>query len=137
MQAVRLVNGKVLWHNLFLLFWLSLFPYVTGWAGESHFAPVPMTCYAFVALMCGLAFTLLLFNLQRADPQNHLLAEAVGSSTKEKLSIVGYLIAIVAPFFGHWGVVILGLMLAAVALMWLIPDTRIESRMRHNPPTGE
>ncbi len=126
LQVVRRVSGPALWHNLHLLFWLSLFPYVTGWAGDSHFAPVPMTCYAFVALMCALAFTLLSLSLQKADAQNHLLAEATGTVTKEKQSVAGYIIAIVAPFFGHRGVVVSGVILAAVALLWLMPDRRIE-----------
>lgn len=124
--TVRRISGGILWANLHLLFWLSLFPYVTGWAGESHYAPVPMTCYAAVALMCALAFTLLSLSIIRADPGNHLLADATGTGTKEKLSVAAYLVAIVAPFFGQAGVIVSGVMLVSVGLMWLVPDRRIE-----------
>ncbi|WP_291425270.1 TMEM175 family protein [Deinococcus sp.] len=126
MHTVRRIGGQLLWANLHLLFWLSLFPYVTGWAGESHFAPVPMTCYGIVALMCALSWLLLTRAIIAAGPQNSLLAQAMGRGLKETLSLVGYLVAIVAPFFGHIGVVVAGLALMAVALGWLIPDRRIE-----------
>ena len=132
-QAVRHIGGGVLWHNLHLLFWLSLFPYVTGWAGDSHFAPVPMTCYAFIALMCALAFTMLSRKLQQIDPGNRVLVAAQGAGTKEKFSILAYVIAIIAPFFGHWGVLVSGLCLITVALVWLIPVTRIERQMQQEP----
>lgn len=125
-HTVRKVNGKVLWANLFLLFWLSLFPFVSAWAGESHFAPNPMSLYGFVALMAGAAYGLLVRIIITTDPSNHLLADATGNATKEKLSVIAYVLAIVAPFFGHWGVVVSGLVLSGVALMWLIPDRRIE-----------
>lgn len=126
MHTVKRVNGSVLWANLLLLFWLSLFPFVTAWAGESHFAAVPMTCYGVVALLAGAAYAVLVHAIIRADPSNHLLAEATGNASKEKLSIAGYVVAITAPFFGFWGVMLSGLMLLGVALMWLIPDRRIE-----------
>ncbi|EYB68056.1 hypothetical protein DEIPH_ctg029orf0070 [Deinococcus phoenicis] len=126
MLTVHRVSGGILWANLHLLFWLSLFPFVTGWAGESHFAAVPMTCYGFVALMCAVAYTILVRTIIRAAVSNHLLADATGRDLKGNVSIVGYLVAIVAPFFGHTGVIVSGLLLTAVALMWLIPDRRIE-----------
>lgn len=126
MLTVRRISGGILWANLHLLFWLSLFPYVTGWAGESHFAPVPMICYAAVALMCALAFTLLSVTIIRADPSNHLLADATGTGTKEKFSIAAYLVAIAAPFFGPGGVTVSAVMLLTVALTWLVPDRRVE-----------
>ena len=127
MLTVRTINGSVLWANLHLLFWLSLFPFVSGWAGESHFAAVPMICYAGVALMCALAFSLLTRMIVRAGSNNHLLSEALGRDLKGKLSIAGYAVALVTPFLGQPGVIVSGLMLAAVALMWLIPDRRIEA----------
>ena len=126
MYTVRQVNGNVLWANLHLLFWLSLFPFVSGWAGESHFAAVPMTCYAAVALMSAVAFTVLTSVIVRAGASNHLLADALGSDLKGKLSTAGYVVAVVTPFLGQAGVVLSGLCLLAVALMWLIPDRRIE-----------
>ena len=126
MYTVRQVNGHVLWANLHLLFWLSLFPFVSDWAGESRFAAVPMTCYAGVALMAALAYTLLSAAIIQADPSNHLLADALGNDLKGKLSLAAYVLALVAPFNGQLGTVIFGLLMVAVALMWLIPDHRIE-----------
>lgn len=126
LHTVKKVNGTILWANLYQLFWLSLFPFVSAWAGESHFAPKPMTAYGFVALMCALAYAFLTHAIIRADPSNRLLADATGNAAKEKISIVAYLVAIVAPFFGHWGAVLSGVMLLAVALIWVIPDRRIE-----------
>ncbi|MFC4426909.1 TMEM175 family protein [Deinococcus navajonensis] len=126
MHTVRRVNGSMLWANLHLLFWLSLLPYMTGWAGESHFAPVPVVCYAFIALMCAVAYLILVRVIIRADPSNHLLSDATGAGFKEWLSVAAYLGAIVAPLFGRSGVPVAGVLLVAVALMWLIPDRRIE-----------
>lgn len=126
LHTVKQVNGSVLWANLHQLFWLSLFPFVSAWAGESHFASNPMTLYGIVALMCGVAYALLTHAIIRADPDNKLLAEATGNALKEKISIAAYLISIVAPFFGHGGAVLSGIVLLAVALMWVIPDRRIE-----------
>ncbi|GMA16064.1 DUF1211 domain-containing protein [Deinococcus metallilatus] len=135
MLTVHRVSGGILWANLHLLFWLSLFPFVTGWAGESHFAAVPMSCYGFVALMAAVAYTILVRTIIRADASNHLLADATGRDLKGNLSIAAYLIAIVAPFFGQTGVIVSGLMLTAVALMWLIPDRRIERVLANEPTT--
>ncbi|SMB95002.1 TMEM175 family protein [Deinococcus hopiensis] len=126
MHTVRVVRGGILWANLHLLFWLSLFPFVTAWVGESHFAPVPMTCYGGVALMAALAYTVLVRTIISAHPDNHLLADAIGSDAKGNLSMIAYLISIVAPFFGPAGVTLSGLMLLLVALVWLVPDRRIE-----------
>jgi len=131
MYTVQRVNGNILWANLHLLFWLSLFPFVSGWAGESHFAAIPMTCYAAVALMCALAFSILASVIVRADASNHLLADALGSDLKGKLSMAGYVVAVLTPFLGQIGVVFSGLCLIAVALMWLIPDRRIERVLEH------
>ncbi len=127
MLTVRRVNGSTLWANLHLLFWLSLFPFISGWVGESHFAAVPMTCYAGVALMCGVAYTVLSSVIVRADVSNHLLADALGNDLKGKVSIAAYLIAFSAPFLGQLGVIVSGLCLIGVALMWLVPDRRIET----------
>ncbi|WP_407539022.1 TMEM175 family protein [Deinococcus radiomollis] len=127
MLTVRRINGATLWANLHLLFWLSLFPFVSGWVGESRFAAVTMTCYAAVALMAAVAYTILAAVIVRADTSNHLLADALGSDTKGKLSLVAYVVAIVSPFAGQIGTVLSGLMMIAVALMWLIPDRRIEA----------
>ena len=124
--TVKHINGRTLWANLHLLFWLSLFPFVSGWVGETHFEALPMDAYAAVALMCALAYTLLVRNLIHVDASNHLLAEAVGDDFKGNISIAAYILAIAAPFFGRAGVIVTGLLLIAVALMWLVPDRRIE-----------
>ncbi|WP_425147899.1 TMEM175 family protein [Deinococcus sp.] len=136
LHTVRKVNGTVLWANLHLLFWLSLFPFVSGWAGESHFSAHPMSAYGFVALMCGVAYTLLSAAIVRADPQNNVLEEATGGSGDRKgiLSTGAYVIATVSPFFGQAGVILSGALLIAVALMWLIPDRRIERILEHSEP---
>jgi uncharacterized membrane protein len=134
MYTVTRVTGSVLWANLHLLFWLSLFPFVSGWAGESGFAAVPMVCYGVVALMAAVAYTLLSIAIMRADASNHLLADALGDDAKGKLSLVGYAIAIAAPLTGQVGTVVSGVMLMVVALMWLIPDRRIERVLERSRP---
>ncbi|AWN24047.1 hypothetical protein DKM44_13040 [Deinococcus irradiatisoli] len=126
MYTVKRINGAVMWANLHLLFWLSLLPLLTAWAGESHFAAVPMSVYAGDLLMCGVAFTVLQQTVIRAAPSNALLAEAVGEDTKGKLSVAGYILAILVAFVGPLGPAISGVLLIAVALMWVIPDRRIE-----------
>ena len=126
LHATRKVNGSILWANLHLLFWLSLFPFVTAWAGESGFEAAPLMSYSAVALLAGAAYALLYHRIVRADPTNELLTTAVGNALKEKLSLVGYSIGIVAPLLGHWGTWVIGAMLLAVACMWVIPDRRIE-----------
>ena len=126
MHTVVRVNGAVLWANLHLLFWLSLFPFVSGWVGESHFEAVPMTCYAGVALMCALAYSLLVRVIIRADTSNHLLAEATGTDVKGNFSLACYVTAVLLPFLGGVWVALSGVLLIVVALTWMVPDRRIE-----------
>ncbi len=130
LRVARTVDGAILWANLHLLFWLSLFPLVTAWAGESHFAAVPMMSYSGVALMAGTAYVLLYHRLVRADRGNTLLTEAIGNATKEKLSLVAYLVGLIAPLFGSWGVWVTGVVMIGVALLWVVPDRRIERAVR-------
>jgi uncharacterized membrane protein len=123
MHTVLKVNGKILWANLHLLFWLSLIPFATAWIGEHHFAPFPMMFYGFVLLMNAIAF----FILQRVILKNHdgnsLLAKALGKNRKGIISPVLYSVGIAfAPFYP----VVSGALYIFVALMWLIPDNRIE-----------
>lgn len=125
-QLVERVNGAVLWANLNLLLWLSLFPFVTGWAGESHFAAVPMTCYAAVALMAAMSYTILQQVAVRAHESNARAARAAGADLKGMVSIGVYLVAIIAPFFGQAGVVVSGLGIAGVAALWFVPDRQVE-----------
>ena len=126
LTTVKRISGSVMWANLFLLFWLSLLPWLTAWAGESHFAAVPMSVYAADLLLCGAAFSVLEHAIIRADKGNALLAEAVQGGTREKVSVAGYVIALIAPLLGVVGVYISGFLIIAVALMWVIPDRRIE-----------
>lgn len=126
LHATRHVSGLVLWANLHLLFWLSLVPFASGWMGENHFAPLPTALYGVVLLMSALAYWLLQAALKRS-PENTLLSQAVGRDVKGKLSLVLYLLGIVVatqlPALA-WGIY------AGVALMWLVPDRRIERMMR-------
>jgi len=117
------VTGGILWANLHLLFWLSLIPFATGWIGEHHFAPLPMAVYGVVLLMSAIAYYLLQSLIIKNEGSDSLLAKAVGKDWKGKLSPVFYLLAIAAAWLNTW--VSEGLYIF-VALMWLIPDRRIE-----------
>jgi uncharacterized membrane protein len=124
MHAVKRVSGGVLWANLHLLFWLSLFPFVTGWMGENHFGKLPTALYGGVLLMAAIAYTILVVTIIREEGSGSLLAKAVGKDVKGKLSIVAYAAAIVACFvFRQW---VAQAIYVLVALMWLVPDRRIE-----------
>ena len=123
MHAIDRVNGASLWANLHLLFWLSLVPFVTGWMGENHFAALPTAMYGGVLLMSGVAFLILEGRLLRAG--NPRLAAAVGNDLKGKASAVLYLVAIPLAFVHQ---LIADAIYVSVALMWLVPDRRIEKR---------
>jgi uncharacterized membrane protein len=122
-HATRHVTGGILWANLHLLFWLSLFPFTTGWMGENHLAPTPTAVYGFVLLMAAIAYYILQRTIIASQGRDSLLAAAVGKDWKGKLSPILYLAAIPLAFVSVWisnGLFIL------VALMWLVPDRRIE-----------
>jgi uncharacterized membrane protein len=125
-HAIQHVNGKVLWANLHLLFWLSLVPFVTGWMGETHLAAVPTAVYGLVLLLSGAAYTVLQETLIALEGRRGKLASAVGRDWKGKLSVVLYALAIPMAFFQRW---ISAGLYVLVALMWLIPDPRIESTL--------
>ena len=125
-QATRQVSGAALWANLHLLFWLSLVPFVTSWMGEAHFASMPVAAYGVVLLLAGVAFTILSTVLVRAHGRDSTLARAVAGEWKEKMSLVAYALAIPLAFYARWASC--GIY-AAVALMWFIPDPRIERVM--------
>jgi uncharacterized membrane protein len=120
------INGKILWANLHLLFWLSLVPFVTGWMGENHFASVPAAVYGGVLLMAGIAYTILKSAIVAEHGPESTLAAAVGSDVKGKLSVALYVAAIALAFVNQW---IADAIYVFVALMWLVPDRRIESRV--------
>jgi uncharacterized membrane protein len=126
-QTVGRVNGTILWANLHLLFWLSLVPFVTGWTGQNHFAQIPTALYGVIFIMSALAYTLLQNCIIQLEGPDSKLAVAVGRDKKGKLSIVLYGIGIVVALLAHpW----LGALLyALVALIWLVPDRRIETRI--------
>ena len=123
LQTVKHVTGSILWANLYLLFWLSLFPFVTGWMGENHFAAMPSALYGLVLLMAALAYFILQKAIIASQGENSLLAKAVGRDYKSKLSSLLYVAGVMAAFYSS---ILSGLIYAAVALMWLIPDSRIE-----------
>lgn len=123
MHTVKNVSGSILWANLHLLFWLSLVPFVTGWIGENHFDPIPMALYGIVLLMAAIAYFILQKSIIKSQGENSLLAQAVGNDIKGKMSPVIYLLAIGSNFFSQW---ISGALYLLVALIWLIPDKRIE-----------
>jgi uncharacterized membrane protein len=126
-HAANKVSGRVLWANLHLLFWLSLFPFATGWMGENRFAPLPTALYGVVLLMAASAYWLLERTIIAADGPDSVLKKAVGSDWKGKLSPLFYLLAIVATAWSTW---IAQALYVLVALMWLIPDRRIERALQ-------
>ena len=117
------VTGGILWANLHLLFWLSLFPFVTGWMGENHFAAVPVAMYGAILLLSAISYYILSRVLVRHDGRNSKIARALGSDFKGRISVVLYAAAIPLSFVSRWTSVAL---YVAVAVMWLIPDRRIE-----------
>jgi uncharacterized membrane protein len=126
LHATTRVNGAVLWANLHLLFWLSLTPFVTGWMGENHFAPLPTALYGGVLLLSAIAYYILVRAILRIEGPQSTLAKAVGRDRKGKISPALYAIAIPMAFVNRW--ISFGIYVA-VALMWLVPDRRIESRL--------
>lgn len=126
LHATTRVSGGVLWANLHLLFWLSLVPFVTGWMGENHFTIAPTVAYGVVLLMCGIAFVILQRAIVKSEGASSVLARALGKDWKGKLSLALYAIGIgaslVDPRFGN-------ALYAMVALMWLVPDRRIEREL--------
>jgi uncharacterized membrane protein len=126
LQAIDRVDGRVLWANMHLLFWLSLVPFVTGWVGENHFAPWPVALYSFVYMCAGIAYNLLVRSLIALHGKESALAAAIGRDFKGKISIVIYFIAIPLAFVSSW--LAFGLNVA-IAIVWLIPDRRIEKNL--------
>jgi TMEM175 potassium channel family protein len=123
MHAVEKVSGGILWANLHLLFWLSLIPFVTGWMGENHFSELPVALYGAVLLMAAVAYFILQNRILSVQGKDSLLAKALGKDLKGKASPIIYIIAIIVSFYSTW---IAGALYILVALMWLIPDKRIE-----------
>ena len=123
---VQNINGKVLWANLNLLFWLSLIPFVTAWMGENHLAQWPVACYGIILFMNGASYTLLTYILVKRTASNSQLARAFGADWKGKASMLIYICGIVVAFYNP---VISMAIYIIVAMMWLIPDRRVEDEV--------
>jgi uncharacterized membrane protein len=130
LHAVNRVTGGVLWANLHLLFWLSLLPFVTGWMGENHFGKLPSALYGAVLMMAGVAYSILTWTIIREEGQDSVLARAVGKDFKGNVSVVLYAVAIPLAFFIQWAAQAIYIL---VALMWLVPDRRIERALKSPP----
>jgi len=128
LHVTERVDGGILWANLHLLFWLSLVPFVTAWIGENHYATVPMALYGVVLLMAAIAYWVLQRAIIARQGPGSLLKRAVGRDLKGKLSPLLYLLAIGGSFIRPW---IAGAIYVFVALMWLVPDRRIERTIEH------
>ncbi|WP_333601378.1 TMEM175 family protein [Flavobacterium sp.] len=129
MHTVRRVNGAILWANLHLLFWLSLIPFATAWIGDNHFAPFPMMMYGVILLMNGVAYFILQGFILKQQGENSLLKKAIGSDYKGKSSPILYTIAVL---FANYYPLVSGVIYILVALMWLVPDKRIERVFNEN-----
>ena len=126
LHAVKKVSGGILWANLHLLFWLSLFPFATGWMGENHFTAIPTAAYGVVLLMAAIAYYLLQCTILAQQGPQSVLAAAIGKDWKGKLSPVLYLSAVLLALKSPG---LASAIYAAVALMWLVPDRRIEREL--------
>ena len=133
-HATRHISGAVLWANLHLLFWLSLIPFVTAWMGENHFAAAPTALYGVILLMAAIAYAALQRTIMRAEGPDSILRSALGRDIKGKLSPLLYALAIPTAFVEPW---IAGGIYVFVALMWLIPDRRIERVLDVGTTTAE
>lgn len=125
-QAAKHVNGRILWANLHLLFWLSLVPFATAWMGENNFAELPMALYGGILWMAGLAYYILSRILIASHGKESTLAVAIGRDAKGIASLVGYTLAIVLAFAAPW---VSFALYVLIAMIWLIPDTRIEKTL--------
>lgn len=133
LHTVTTVTGGILWANLHLLFWLSLFPFVTGWMGENHFAALPSALYGGVLLAAAIAYWILQETIIATQGPASPLRAAIGSDLKGRLSPIAYLLGIISTFFWPW---VAQALYVLVALVWLIPDRRIEKRMGTGPATS-
>lgn len=134
LHTVTRVTGDVLWANLHLLFWLSLVPFVTGWMGENQFAAMPVALYGVVLLMAAVAYYILQNRIVKKHGKNSVLAKAIGNDVKGKMSPVLYILAIFSTLFSSW---VAGGLYALVAIIWLIPDKRIERILDEEPEPTE
>jgi len=129
LHTVKHVTGSILWSNTHLLFWLTLVPFVTAWAGENHFDELPVAVYSVVMLMAGVAYFILSRTIIKVHGKDSLLSIAVGRDLKGIISMVGYAIAVPLAFYYREGSI---LIIVAIAFLWLIPDRRIEKKVNEN-----
>jgi uncharacterized membrane protein len=122
LHVTHKVDGAILWANMHLLFWISLFPITTAWMGENHFAHVPTTVYGVVLLMAAISYTILSLCIIRREGPDSVLAKAVGRDWKGKASLVLYSVAILASLWNEW---LAQSLFVTVAIIWLVPDSRI------------
>lgn len=127
MQLVKKVNGKVLWANLYLLFWLSLFPFATAWMGENHYESWPVIIYGCVIFMASVAYFILERELVKLHGPDSVIARTYGADIKGKISTAIYILAIAGSFISSW-IGIAGYIL--VAIVWFVPDTRVEKTLQ-------
>jgi uncharacterized membrane protein len=127
MHTVKRVNGRILWANMHLLFWLSLVPFTTGWMGENHFSALPVAVYAFNLLMCGAAYAILSLSIIKLHGKESDLAHAIGADLKGKVSLAAYALSIPLALAGF--PLFSGALIIAVSAMWFIPDRRIEQTL--------
>ncbi len=128
LHAVKRVSAGMLWANLHLLFWLSLFPFTTGWMGENHFATWPVVFYGVNLLAAAIAYTILVMAIIGTHGKDSDIAKAIGSDFKGKVSLLAYVVAVALALYYPW---ISGALYIAVALMWFVPDSRIERMMKN------
>ena len=127
LHATKHVNASILWANMNLLFWLSLMPFTTAWMGENHFAAIPVALYALDLMLCAIGYTVLQAQIIKSQGADSLQHQAVGSDLKGKVSLGSYTISIPLALLGlPW---LAGVLLAAVSLIWFIPDQRIEKKL--------
>jgi uncharacterized membrane protein len=126
LQMTTRINGRILWANLHLLFWLSLVPFATAWMGQNEFAPLPVALYGVILFLAGVAYLILQNSIIAAEGPGSRLKAAIGNDVKGKASAVIYAVAIALAYPAHW---ISDVLYVAVALMWLVPDRRIESKI--------
>jgi uncharacterized membrane protein len=127
LHTVKRVNGSILWANTYLLFWLSLIPFATGWMGENNFAELPTALYGVALFMPAVAYYILQFAIIKSEREKSMLAKAIGTDLKGKISPLLYMAAIGLAFLKPW---ISCAIYTLVALMWLVPDRRIENMIR-------
>jgi uncharacterized membrane protein len=129
LHTVNKVNGSIMWSNLFLLFWLSLIPFGTNWIGSQRFAIIPTCTYGFILLMCAISYTLLQNSIIKQQGSESLLAKAVEKDLKGKITLTCHIIALPLAFVSPW---VSEMLFIAVALLWIIPDQRIEKQININ-----